>query len=167
MLVNNAGVSGAIPSESETLEHFQRVLDVNLTSLFALTQLCARDMIQRRSGSVVNIASIHGLVAATPIKQAAYAASKGGVVNLTRQLGTEWARKGVRVNAIAPGFFPSEMTRELWNEEKASAWIRRTNPMGRPGEPYELDGAVLLLASDTSSYITGQTIAVDGGWTAI
>lgn len=167
VLVNNAGLAGPVPSESETVEHFEALVDVNLTALFALSQLAARQMIEQGAGAIVNIASAHGLVAATPIKQAAYAASKGGVVNLTRQLGTEWARKGIRVNAIAPGFFASEMTTDLWDDERSLEWIRRTDPMGRTGEAHELDGALLLLAGEAGSYITGQTIAVDGGWTAI
>jgi NAD(P)-dependent dehydrogenase (short-subunit alcohol dehydrogenase family) len=167
ILVNNAGLGSSEPGETEPVDQFERLLDVNLTAVFAMAQLAGRQMIEQRRGSIINLASIFGLVSAAPLKQASYAASKGGVVNLTRQLGTEWARKGVRVNAIAPGFFPSEMTEDLWSEERALAWMRRMSPLGRTGESEELDGALLLLAGDAGSYITGQTIAVDGGWTAV
>jgi NAD(P)-dependent dehydrogenase (short-subunit alcohol dehydrogenase family) len=166
VLVNNAGVGRAYPAEDEPLEHFRHVVDVNLNALFALSQLVGRVMLEQGSGSIVNIASMFGLVAAAPIKQASYCASKGAVVNLTRQLGAEWARKGVRVNAIAPGFFPSEMTEELLEEPRAHDWMRRNVPIGRAGKPHELDGVLLFLAGDASTYVTGQTIAVDGGWTA-
>ncbi|HNI35850.1 MAG TPA: SDR family oxidoreductase, partial [Microthrixaceae bacterium] len=112
-------------------------------------------------------ASIFGLVASSPIKQAAYCAAKGAVVNLTRQLGAEWARKGVRVNAIAPGWFMSEMTEnEMFGDDSSMQYIRRNAPMARPGDEHELDGALLFLASGASTYVTGQTIAVDGGWTS-
>ncbi len=166
VLVNNAGVGRAYPAEEEPLEHFRHVVDVNLNALFALSQLVGRTMLEQGSGSIVNVASMFGLVAAAPIKQASYCASKGAVVNLTRQLGAEWARKGVRVNAIAPGFFPSEMTEELLEEPHAHDWMRRNVPIGRAGEPHELDGVLLFLAGDASTYVTGHTIAVDGGWTA-
>ncbi len=118
-------------------------------------------------GSIVNIASILGLVASSPMKDATYCASKGALVNLTRQLGCEWGRKGVRVNAIAPGWFPSEMTqREMFDDAGGAAFIERTTPMGRPGALDELDGALLYLAGSASSYVTGQILAVDGGWVA-
>ena len=107
-----------------------------------------------------------GLVASSPIKQASYTASKGGVVNLTRQLGCEWARRGVRVNAIAPGWFPSEMTADMWSDEGSTAFVARNAPMARAGEDHELDGALLYLAGDASSYVTGQILVVDGGWSA-
>ncbi len=167
VLVNNAGLGGAEPAETETVAHFETVVDVNLTAVFALAQLAGRQMIDQGAGSIVNVASMYGLVAAAPLKQASYTASKGGVVNLTRQLGAEWARKGVRVNAIAPGFFPSEMTTDVWEDERTLTWLRRRAPIGRTGESHELDGALLLLASDAGSYMVGQTLAVDGGWTAI
>jgi NAD(P)-dependent dehydrogenase (short-subunit alcohol dehydrogenase family) len=167
VLVNNAGIGGLSPAEQEPMEHFRRVLEVNLTSTFALTQLVARSMLARQQGSVINVASVLGLVASGRLPQASYAASKGGLVNLTRELAAQWARKGVRVNAIAPGWFPSEMTARLFEDEQTSAWIRRNTPMGRPGDPHELDGVLLFLASDASSYVTGQTIAVDGGWVAV
>jgi len=167
VLVNNAGVGGPAPAETMGLDEFRRNVDVNLVGLFALTQQVARHMLAAGSGSIVNIASILGLVGSTPIKQAAYCATKGAVVNLTRQLGTEWARKGLRVNAIAPGWFPSEMTQaEMFDDESGARFIRTHTPMARAGRIDELDGALLFLAGDASSYVTGQVLAVDGGWTA-
>lgn len=167
LLVNNAGISVQYPAESEPLDEWTRVLDVNLTGLFGMTQLVARGMLERGAGSIVNIASILGIVASAPIKQASYAASKGAVVNLTRELGCQWARQGVRVNAIAPGWFETEMTAsEMFQDEASMTWVRRNCPMGRPGELRELDGPLLFLAGDSSSYVTGVTIPIDGGWTA-
>jgi hypothetical protein len=166
ILVNNAGVGDAAPAEDEPLEDFQRSVDVNLVATFALAQLVGRQMLgQDGGGAIVNLASMFGLVASAPLNQASYCAGKGGVVNLTRQLGAEWARRGVRVNALAPGFFPSDMTTGIYEDESAMKWVRRNAPLGRPGELHELDGALLLLASDAGAYIVGQTIAVDGGWT--
>jgi NAD(P)-dependent dehydrogenase (short-subunit alcohol dehydrogenase family) len=115
----------------------------------------------------VNVASIWGLVGVGQIPEAGYAASKGGLVNLTRELAAQWARKGVRVNTLAPGWFPSEMTAEMFADESSRKWIASRAPMGRAGEPHELDGALLFLASDASSYVTGAVLPVDGGWTAI
>jgi NAD(P)-dependent dehydrogenase (short-subunit alcohol dehydrogenase family) len=108
-----------------------------------------------------------GLVASGQLPQASYSASKGALVNLTRELAAQWARKGVRVNAIAPGWFPSEMTDQMFADERSVKWMRRNTPMGRTGEEHELDGVLLFLASDASSFVTGQTIAVDGGWVAV
>lgn len=166
VLVNNAGTGVIKPAEEETLDDFRSVLDVNLVGLFELTQRVGRSMIASGSGSVVNIASILGLVAGAPIRQASYCASKGAVVNLTRELAVQWARKGVRVNAIAPGWFPTEMTANMVGDERSEAFVAANAPMARFGRLEELDGALLFLASDASSYVTGQTIAVDGGWTA-
>ena len=139
-----------------------RTLDVDLTATFAVSQAAAKEM--GAGGAIINIASILGLGASWPVKQAAYCAAKGGVINLTRQLGAEWAGRDIRVNAIAPGWFPSEITEEMFENEKSLAWIRRNTPMRRPGRLDELDGALLLLA--TSTFITGQVLAVDGGWSA-
>jgi len=166
ILVNNAGISANYPAELEPIAEFRRVVDVNLNALFLLSQLVGRHMIEQGRGSIVNIASILGLVASAPIKQASYTATKGAVVNLTRELAAEWARKGVRVNAIAPGWFPSEMTAEMWTDEGSLNYINRNAPMARGGQEHELDGALLFLAGDASSYVTGQILAVDGGWTA-
>ncbi|HYD08582.1 MAG TPA: SDR family oxidoreductase [Acidimicrobiales bacterium] len=166
VLVNNAGVGTPMPATDEPLEHWLHVVEVNQTAVFHLSQLCGRTMIERGSGVVVNVASILGLVASGQIPQASYAASKGAVVNLTRELAVQWARRGIRVNAIAPGWFPSEMTQEMFDDEQGSSFMRRNTPMGRGGELRELDGAVLYLASDASSYTTGSVMVVDGGWTA-
>jgi NAD(P)-dependent dehydrogenase (short-subunit alcohol dehydrogenase family) len=167
VLVNNAGISGVISAEDEPMEHFRKVMEVNLMAKFALTQLVARSMIKQGRGSVVNVASMLGLVASGQIPQASYSASKGGLVHLTRELAVQWARKGVRVNAIAPGWFPSEMTAAMFKDEGAMKWLRSRTPMGRTGEEHELDGLLLFLASDASSFVTGQVIAVDGGWVAV
>ncbi len=169
ILVNNAGIGSPVPAELEAVDRFREVVDVNLNALFLLSQLAGRHMIERRSGSIVQVASILGLVASTPIKQASYCASKGAVISLTRELGCQWARKGVRVNALAPGWFPSEMTALMFGDtadESAVDFMVRTCPMGRGGGEHELDGGLLFLASDASSYMTGQVLAIDGGWTA-
>jgi len=167
VLVNNAGISEVVAAEDEPIERWREVVDVNLTGLFRLCQLAGRQMLAQRAGSIVNVSSMLGLVASAPIKQASYAATKGGVVNLTRELACQWARSGVRVNAIAPGWFPSEMTNdEMFGDERSMEFLRRNCPMGRGGEDHELDGVLLFLAGDASSYVTGVTIPVDGGWTA-
>jgi NAD(P)-dependent dehydrogenase (short-subunit alcohol dehydrogenase family) len=141
---------------------------LNLEAPFALAQQVARHVIARgERASIVNVASMLGTVGIGRIPQASYAASKGGLVNLTRELAAQWARKGVRVNALAPGWFESEMTTGLFAEESGQAFIRRGTPMGRAGLEHELDGALLFLASDASSYVTGQVLRVDGGWTAV
>jgi NAD(P)-dependent dehydrogenase (short-subunit alcohol dehydrogenase family) len=166
VLVNNAGITANLPAEDEPLDTFRSVLDLNVSALFRVTQLVGRHMLEQRSGSVVNVASAMGFVAAAPLKQASYTASKGAVVNLTRELAVQWARKGVRVNALGPGFFPSEITASMLDDERAMSWVRSNTPIPRFGEEHELDGALLFLASDASSFCTGQTIVVDGGWTA-
>jgi NAD(P)-dependent dehydrogenase (short-subunit alcohol dehydrogenase family) len=167
VLVNNAGVGGSgQPAEEDSPEEFRRTIEVNLNAVFMLSRIAARPMLERGSGSIVNIASMYGLVAAAPVAQASYCATKGGVVNLTRELGAQWARRGVRVNALAPGYFPSEMASVMIDDERSAKFLRRNTPIGRPGSPHELDGPLLFLASDASSYVTGHTLVVDGGWTA-
>jgi len=167
ILVNNAGTTEVVPAEDETEEAFLRVLNVNLNGSFYCAQRFGRVMLDAGAGSIINVASIFGFVGSGSIPQAGYAASKGAVVNMTRELAAQWARRGVRVNGIAPGFFRSEMTEEMFADERSMSWLRKKTPAGRPGEVEELAGAVIFLASDASSYVTGQTIAVDGGWTAV
>lgn len=167
VLVNNAGTTHVGPALEESSEELRRVLDTNVVGLFACCREAARVMIPQGGGSIVNIASALGLVGIGRIPQAAYTASKGAVVNLTRELAAQWARQGVRVNAIAPGWFPSEMTAGMFDNERSLGYINRTVPLGRGGNDDELDGALLFLASDASTYVIGQTIAVDGGWSAV
>jgi NAD(P)-dependent dehydrogenase (short-subunit alcohol dehydrogenase family) len=167
VLVNNAGITQSGPAEDESTEVWQRVLRTNLDGVFFCARRFGREMLERGSGSIVNVASILGLVGTGQIPQASYAASKGGVVNLTRELAAQWARRGVRVNAIAPGWFESEMTGDMFAEERSHKWMRGRTPMGRSGRAGELDGALLYLASDASSFVTGQVLAVDGGWTVV
>ena len=164
VLVNAAGFGDSQPARETSTSDFRRTLEVDLTAVFTLAVAAAKVMAP--GGSIVNIASILGLGASWPVTQAAYCAAKGGVVNLTRQLGAEWARDGIRVNAIAPGWFPSEQTDAMFADERSMGWVKRNTPLGRPGRLEELDGVLLLLASDASSFITGQVLAVDGGWTA-
>jgi len=167
VLVNNAGTSAVVPAAEETLAQMRSVIDVNLVAAYRLSQLCGARMLEQGHGVVVNVASILGLVGVGQIPQASYAASKAGLIGLTRELAAQWARRGVRVNAIAPGWFPSEMTADMIEPGQGLRWIERRDPMGRPGREDELDGALLFLASDASSYVTGQVLAVDGGWTAV
>jgi NAD(P)-dependent dehydrogenase (short-subunit alcohol dehydrogenase family) len=167
VLVNNAGFTQIMPAEAVALADWRAQIDVNLTGVFVCAQRFGRRMLAARRGAIVNVASILGLVGSGQVTQAAYSASKGGVVNLTRELAAQWARRGVRVNALAPGWFPTEMTGDMFGDEGSLKWMRSRTPMGRAGELDELVGPLLFLASDASSFMTGQTIAIDGGWTVI
>ena len=169
VVVNNAGITDAVtPAEHQDPAMFRQVVEVNMNACFVLSSVAARQMIiQESGGSIINITSVHGLVAAAPNAQAAYAASKGGLVNLTRELAAQWAKHRIRVNAIAPGYFETELTAAMFvGEDAGLRYIRRNALLGRPGDLEELDGPLLLLASDAGTYMTGQTVPVDGGWTA-
>jgi len=164
ILINNAGISwGAMPEEM-LLAQWQKVIDVNLTGCFLFAQAVGREMLKNNSGSIVNIASIAGLSSsANGPFYAGYVASKAGLIGLTRELAASWGRRGIRVNAIAPGFFHSRLADAVIDIYERS--IQENNVIPRIGEEGELKGAAVFLASDASSYITGQTIIVDGGMT--
>jgi gluconate 5-dehydrogenase len=168
ILVNNAGATWIAPAEEMPVEKWRMVLDTNLTGAFLFSQAAARSMIARRQGRIINIASIAGLKGVMPsgIHYAGYVASKGGLISLTRELAAKWAQYDIRVNAIAPGFFPSDMTEDLI-AEKGEAAMATSVPMKRIGRRGELKGVAVFLASAASSYVTGQTIVVDGGRTAV
>lgn len=169
VLVNNAGVSKAVSALDESAEWIRLAMRLNAEVPFQLAQHCARLAIEAdRALSVINITSILGITGSRSVPQASYCMSKGALANLTRELANQWARRGVRVNAIAPGWFPSEITSaEMFEKPEGMTFIRRNTPMGRPGRTGELDGALLYLASAASSYVTGQTLLVDGGWSII
>jgi len=161
VLVNNAGKGTAVPSTRETPEQFREVIDINLNGCYWMAQACGRTM--PPNSSIINVSSVAALTSAG-LPQAAYSASKAGLIGLTRDLAVQWSgRKGIRVNALAPGFFPSEMSDQFPEGFVAEAMSRV--PMGRPGDPKELSAALVFLASDASSYITGTTLVVDGGLT--
>jgi len=163
ILVNAAGISWGASALEMPADRWRSVLDVNATGTFFCCQAFGRGMIERGSGRIVNVASVAGLIGQDPemMDAVGYTASKGAVVALTRDLAVKWAGHGVTVNAVAPGFFPTRMTKGLIEDRLAAA-----NPMRRIGRPGELKGVVLFLASDASSYVTGQILAVDGGMTA-
>jgi NAD(P)-dependent dehydrogenase (short-subunit alcohol dehydrogenase family) len=159
VLVNNAGLGAAVPATRETPEEFRRVIDVNLNGSYWMAQACGRVM--KPGSSIVNIGSVLGQTTAA-LPQAAYSSSKAAIIGLTRDLAQQWTgRKGIRVNALAPGFFPSEMTDEYPDGYLDQMMIRV--PAGRPGEADELVAALLFLASAASSYVTGVVLPVDGG----
>jgi NAD(P)-dependent dehydrogenase (short-subunit alcohol dehydrogenase family) len=167
VLVNNAGATHVKTVAEETTDDFRRLLEINLVGLYTCARYAGLAMADQGGGSIVNIASALGLAGSKRIPHAGYCASKAGAINLTRELASQWARAGVRVNAIAPGYFESEMSRELFATEEGRSYIRRTIPMGRGGRADELDGALVYLASDASTYVTGSVLSVDGGWTAV
>jgi len=161
VLVNNAGVGTAVPATRESPEQFRSVIDVNLNGCYWMAQACGRVM--QPGSSIINISSVLGLTTAG-LPQAAYASSKAGLIGMTRDLAQQWTgRKGIRVNAIAPGFFASEMTEQYPDGYLESQEGRI--PVGRKGDPAELAAAVVFLASDAAGYVTGQTLPVDGGMT--
>lgn len=169
ILVNNAGTTWGAATIDHPLEAWQKVIDLNLTAMFVVSQdVGKRCMVPRRQGKVINIASILGLVGGGDhgrMATIAYNTSKGGVVNFTRSLAAEWAEYNINVNAIAPGFFPTKMTKGLM--ASMGDEVANKAPLKRVGGPEDLKGATLLFASDACSFITGQILAVDGGVTAI
>jgi NAD(P)-dependent dehydrogenase (short-subunit alcohol dehydrogenase family) len=167
ILVNNAGTGSMVRAEEESTAHFLQVITTNLVAVFVCCREAYGPMRDNGGGSIVNVSSMLGQIGIGRIPQASYCASKGGVANLTRELAAQWARTGIRVNCLAPGWFPTEMTAAMMTDDKSLAFIDRTVPMGRAGRDDELDSALLFLASPGSSYVTGQTIVVDGGYSAI
>jgi NAD(P)-dependent dehydrogenase (short-subunit alcohol dehydrogenase family) len=165
VLVNNAGICDGGPIEDQSLDDLRQVIEVNLVSVMDLCRLMAPLLLASPVASVVNIASMYGVVASRG-PMAGYNATKGAVVNLTRHLAAQWGGRGVRVNALAPGYFPSEMTGFLADEGFARSIQERTL-LARTPALHEIDGPLLFLASDASSYMTGHVLLVDGGWTAV
>ena len=166
VLVNNAGTSWGAPAEDHPLEAWQKVIDVNLTGVFLFAQTVGRVMIEQQGGKIVNIASVAAFGGAPPelMNAVAYNASKAGVVGFTRDLATKWAEHGVNVNAIAPGWFPSDMNKALLDAQP-DAYLEHI-PLKRFGGPDDLKGAVVFLSSRASDFVTGQVVVVDGGQSA-
>ena len=165
VLVNNAGICDDGPIEEQSLEELRQVIDVNLISVLDMCRLTAPLLLAAPAASVINVASIYGIVASRG-PMAAYNATKGAMVNLTRQLAAQWGERGVRVNALAPGYFPTELTGYLADAGFARS-IREHTLLARTPEMHEIDGPLLFLATAASSYMTGQVLVIDGGWTAV
>ena len=167
ILINNAGLGAVSPLEETTREEWDKVHDVNVTGVFLFAKHVVPHMKEKQYGKIINISSMFGHVGNTAITTAAYHSSKGAVDNLTNALAGEFSKHGITSNAIGPGFFESEMTEDVINDESFLQFIQSRCPMGRTGKEGELDGAMLFLASDASSYVSGVTIYVDGGWTSV
>ncbi len=168
VVVNNAGISRVLSAVDDDVDEYRRELEINLVAPYELARKAGGWMIKaERPGSIINIGSVLGEVAGGRLKVPGYASAKGGLHNLTRELASQWARKQVRVNAIAPGWFETEMNSEMFADDAGMNYILTGAPMGRPGREGELDGALLFLASSASSYVTGQVLCVDGGWTSV
>jgi NAD(P)-dependent dehydrogenase (short-subunit alcohol dehydrogenase family) len=165
ILVNNAGIGYSTPAHKEDPRNFDRIVQVNLNGAWYMAQAFGQACIAAgHGGSIINVSSVLGLTG-SDIPQVAYTASKAGLLGLTRDLAMQWsARRGIRVNSLAPSFFDSELTGPLLASEVGNQKVVSRTPMGRVGEAHELAGALLLLASDAGSYITGITLPVDGGW---
>jgi len=167
ILVNNAAyIAGGVKAEDETYDDIRRTLAINIEAPIALGQAVFPGMKEAGNGSIINITSITASVGIGRFPQAVYAATKGGLEALTREWAAQWSRYGIRINNLAPGWIESEITSEVTKVPKVQDWILRNTLLPRHGQPDDFDGALLLLASDAGRYITGQTILVDGGWTA-
>lgn len=166
ILVNNSGITRGGAVEEYSLEEWEKVMHTNMTGAFLFSQIAGRVMIRQKSGSIINIASVMGVIGIQEGADAiAYSASKGALITFTKDLAAKWAKYNIRVNAIAPGWFPTDMTK--WVFENYSKRILSLIPMGRFGDPEELKGAVVYLASEASRYVTGVVLPVDGGELAV
>ena len=164
ILVNNAGVQHRAPLEDFPAEDFERLMQSNVSSVFHVGQACARHMIPRGRGKIINISSVNASLARYSI--APYTATKGAVANLTKGMATDWARHGLNCNAIAPGYMRTPLNSTLWSDPEFNDWLTKRTPAQRWGEPEELVGACVFLASDASSFVNGHVLYVDGGLTA-
>lgn len=164
ILINNAGMQHRTPLEDFPAERFEALLQTNIASVFHVGQACARHMISRGAGKMINIASVQTALARPGI--APYTATKGAVANLTKGMATDWAQHGLQVNAIAPGYFDTPLNAALVSDPEFSAWLEKRTPAGRWGQVEELVGAAVFLSSDASSFVNGHTLFVDGGITA-
>lgn len=164
ILINNAGIYRATPTESLSEEEWERVLDINLKGYFLCAQAAGREMIKQKYGRVVNIASVAGLGGFS--NSAAYCASKAAIILLTKTLAIDWAKYNIRVNAICPGIIKTPMTDPLMKDDSFQGMIKQRVPLSREGMPEEIGAGVLFLVSDASSYMTGHAMVIDGGWTA-
>jgi NAD(P)-dependent dehydrogenase (short-subunit alcohol dehydrogenase family) len=167
VLINNAGATEVSPALTENPDRFREILEINLVAPFLLARCAATAMIEQGGGSIVNVASINSVVASRDWPQSSYAASKGGLLTLTRELANQWGPRHVRVNALGPGYFRTEMTDDLLGNDKGLRYVTKHTPLRRHGLQHELDGPLLFLASDASSYMTGQLLLIDGGWTVV
>lgn len=167
VLFNNSGVCILGDAESMPLDDWNTVINTNLNGCFIVSQAVGRVMLKQGKGNIVNVASMSGMIVNTPQNQCSYNTSKGGIIMLTKSMAAEWAQKGVRVNALCPGYMRTEMSEEHYrsNDPMIDKWFSMT-PMGRSGVPSELRGIAVFLASDASSYATGSTFLIDGGYTA-
>ncbi|MCG7338152.1 glucose 1-dehydrogenase [Staphylococcus sp. ACRSN] len=168
ILFNNAGINEHIKFEDMPYDRWLKNMDVNINSMVLVSQAVGKVMIQQQKGTIINTSSMSGIIVNTPQPQAAYNTSKGAVIMFTKSLASEWAKHGIRVNTIAPGYMKTELTKDYFAQggDMIDTWMKFT-PLGRPGVPEELQGAALYLASDASSFVTGSVITIDGGYTAL
>ena len=167
ILVNNAGLGLVGPAESQTNDLWNTMMSVNINGVYYFAREVGQVMLEKQYGRIINIGSIHSSVSMNGATMTAYCTTKGAVEMLTKSLATEWAKENITVNAIGPGYFPSEMTDDLLADESFQQVVNAYCPMGRTGKDGELDGALVYFASDAATYTTGQLLTIDGGWTAI
>ena len=163
-LASVAGVNKRMKAENYAIEEYDWIVNINLRGAFVVAQAVGRHMIERKSGAIINIDSLNTYAPLTGVTP--YAMSKAGVLMMTRALANEWGKHGVRVNSIAPGFFPTALSKKMWEQKKMTNWAKTNTPLGRLGDVKELVGAAIYLASPASAFVTGQTLRVDGGVTA-
>jgi len=167
ILVNNAGLGLTEPAETQSDETWLKMVNTNLNGVYFMAREVGKVMLEQNYGKIINIGSIHSVVALPGSPLTAYNATKGGVAMLTKSLANEWSKRGITVNAICPGYFDTELTHDTLNTEEFTAYMKNTVPIGRYGKEGELNSGAIFLASDESSYVTGVILPIDGGYTCV